>query len=193
MVLSYYNMNYTLDIDRVKSLASNAGITSLTELCHKASVHPNSLTPYIKGTRSPLTQVVIEIAAALNVSAHLLLKGDGYDPLIYQIRQVVEEALPQARAAILFGSRARGTAKPYSDIDIGLTGGSKPISFPEFVRIETQIEERFEDFTHTIDLVNLDLAPYHFLTEIESDLKFLTGDDTVAAFFKGFLYGRKKN
>ena len=186
-------MDWVLNMERVKELAALRSIESQSELCELAGVHPNSLTPYAKGERSPITQVVTEVATVLGVSPISLIENNKQDSLVCDAQHKFEAILPADLALMLFGSRARKSARKYSDIDVGVTGGAKPISFSSYVKFQSQVEEQFENFSHTINLVNLDKAPQDFLLSIAPDLTFLCGSHTAAAFLQGYISGQKEN
>ena len=185
-------MSYLLDTAKVRALALEANIASLGALCDLAQIHRNSLTPYVKGERSPFTQVVLDIAKALGVPATDIIRQQDDENLL-EAKDKFRSVLPAEHALFLFGSRARGDAQKYSDIDLGITGGKSPLGFSEFSRLKTKAEELFDSYPLSINLVNLDIAPDDFLFSISRDLQFFLGDEKTASFFMGYLYGRKKN
>ena len=56
----------------------------------------------------------------------------------------------------LFGSRAKGKATPYSDVDIAIESDS--LSAAELAKIHFTIEE--SNFPYKVDLIDLSKAPY---------------------------------
>jgi predicted nucleotidyltransferase len=52
---------------------------------------------------------------------------------------------------VVFGSRAEGTARRYSDIDLGLAG--EPLSFDQLGRLSEALEE--SELPYRVDVVNL--------------------------------------
>ncbi len=52
---------------------------------------------------------------------------------------------------VIFGSRAKGTARKYSDLDIGLLGQSK-LPFAQIVALKNQFYE--SSLPYTVDLVD---------------------------------------
>ena len=185
-------MKYILDIDKIRQLGKRSGFNTLKDLCAEASVHYNSITPYIKKERSPFTQVVLDIASALKVSAKDLICKDE-EREISSIISSLPPLLGPGQAIFLFGSRARGTQKKFSDVDLGITGGRDKMSFSLFCEIKSSIDDLFEDSPLSINLINLDLAPLSFLEEIEKDMRFICGDEKSANYFLGVIDGRKKN
>ena len=74
---------------------------------------------------------------------------------IQELKDFLREAFPSEHI-YLFGSRARGDAKPYSDIDIAIDGNStlsKRLSQVRFAIEESLIP-------YKVDLVDLSKAPY---------------------------------
>ena len=61
---------------------------------------------------------------------------------------------------VLFGSRARGSQRPSSDIDIGFSGLDEAV----FTRVRDQLFSEIEEsvIPHHVDLVNIDTADRHF-------------------------------
>jgi predicted nucleotidyltransferase len=75
-----------------------------------------------------------------------------------EARRLVEEALAgQGVRAFLFGSRARGDARPFSDLDIALDSGGEPVPRG----LVALLAERLEDscIPYRVDLVDLALVP----------------------------------
>lgn len=184
--------NFILDIEKIRIQAKKLGIQNLGELCKKANIHQNSITPYIQKKRSPFTQVVLDIANCLNMPATECI-CQSEDEVTVKVKQMIMTALNPEHAVFLFGSRARGSANKFSDIDLGITGGNKKITFEEFSKIKSGIDDLFDNFSLSIDLVDLDLAPLDFLVDIEKDLTFLCGNQNTANFFLGYINGRKEN
>ena len=185
-------MNYVLNFDKLKNLCQSQGFSSLKALCAKANIHQNSLTPYIKRARSPFTQVVLDLATALNVPViDLICIND--DKEITQVKEVIAPFLPERCAVFLFGSRARGTQKKFTDIDLGITGGKDVLTFSRFSIIKSEIDDAFDNYPLSVNLTNLDIAPTDFIEEVARDLRFLTGDEKAAYYFLGYIDGRKEN
>ncbi len=66
-----------------------------------------------------------------------------------QIKQAIKSN-PKVQKAVLFGSRAKGTAKNGSDIDVAIIG--RDVSFKDLCNIRAKIDEL--DLPYGIDLVN---------------------------------------
>ena len=74
---------------------------------------------------------------------------------ITALKNYLTSTLPHAKI-YLFGSRARGEATPYSDVDIAIK--SDTLDFKEFAKIRFAIEE--SNFPYKVDLVDLSKALY---------------------------------
>ncbi len=89
------------------------------------------------------------------------------------ITQKVVDLLKQdlnPQRIILFGSRAKGTAKPYSDIDIAIEGG-KALDHRERRKLKEKIEEI--SGIYTVDLIFLDLVEKDFAELVKKTGKVL--------------------
>lgn len=77
------------------------------------------------------------------------------DTQLEQIRRVLTQT-PRLERAVLFGSRAKGTAKPGSDIDLALMG--EAFQFADRLRLDNELDD--------LDLpVFFDLVIYERITE----------------------------
>jgi predicted nucleotidyltransferase len=180
-----------------KQALQNSGFKSLTELALIAGVHRNTLYPLVRGEVSPFTDSYLAICTALKISPVSLLDMDAEEEIseIYKaLGQIVYERLHErARYAFfLFGSRATGKARKFSDYDIGVTGGEKQLTWQEFLDIKERLAILCDDLPVKVSLLNFDSAPNSFLDDFESTLKFLIGDQGAFLYFRGFLDGRKK-
>ncbi len=77
---------------------------------------------------------------------------------------------------VLFGSRARGAAHAYADIDLGVVSGDAPLSFAEFSRIKDAIDDLTEDWPVMVECVNLSAAPAWFRDSIAPDVQCIAGN-----------------
>ncbi len=71
-----------------------------------------------------------------------------------EVRRLVLEAIENREiAAYLIGSRARGDARPQSDIDVALDGHGQPIPKMLLAELRERLEESLIPFT--VDVVDL--------------------------------------
>lgn len=75
--------------------------------------------------------------------------GDSKDPIVFLRATVGRYLSPGVHLVFLFGSRASGSARPFSDFDLGVVGPPLP---PD---VRASIEQEFEDsdFPYLVDLV----------------------------------------
>ncbi|MCP5464206.1 MAG: nucleotidyltransferase domain-containing protein [Deltaproteobacteria bacterium] len=96
-------------------------------------------------------------------------------------------------AIFLFGSRACGKQKEYSDWDLGISSGSSSLDTKTFFSIQNLIDEKSENLPRSVDVVNLDQAPIWFLQNIQQSFVFLKGNVSAQQFFLGVMNGIKKS
>lgn len=70
-----------------------------------------------------------------------------YESVLNQIKVVLENN-PEAKKCIIYGSRALGTHRPNSDIDLTLTGEN--LNFSTLLKIENELDDLF--LPYQIDL-----------------------------------------
>ena len=69
-----------------------------------------------------------------------------------QIRQIVRKYLPEdTYKSFIFGSRANGTNRKFSDIDLGVQG-PKALSPTEYIKIKNEFDD--SDIPYRVDLVD---------------------------------------
>lgn len=153
------------------------GIGSIEELSKKLNVHRNTITPYLAGKRG-LPDCLDRMLELLDLSpAEAILKNvQSSRQAGLEIAELVSKlVVSQApNAYILFGSRARKTAKQYSDYDIGVFNKTD-LSFSDFSKLIDIAEEAEQSLPFDINLTNLNLADQSFLQEIRKDWIFIGG------------------
>lgn len=84
----------------------------------------------------------------------MLTKGKGIALRIEEIEAItgVLAHYSHVEKAILYGSRAKGTAKPYSDIDIALKGTS--LTYTDWARIHNDLDDLLLPYKIDITLYN---------------------------------------
>lgn len=191
-------MKYIINSNILKKAMVGKNIGSMALLSKESSVHRNTILGYLSG-KSVFLDTFTQIADHLGLDPLELItpasetkaKAENID----EIKQIIA-ALTKTKkgcAVILLGSRAKGRAKKYSDWDIGITGGTNPISSSEYLTMKNKVDELSEDLPRTVDLVNLDSAPAWFLKAIDYEPQFLDGNKEAFIYFKGVLYGAKKD
>ena len=71
---------------------------------------------------------------------------------------------------VIFGSRANGTARKFSDIDIGFIG-TKPLPFSVKSRLWNALDD--SDIPYVVDIVDLSVATAEFRRIVEQSKVYL--------------------
>ena len=135
----------TLDKSKLTTAMRRANIESFSELLRLAKVHRNTLHHYFTTKRGVVADPLQRIASVLNVHCLSLLAENSYkledeQRLIYFLNQQSEQE-PTA-AFLLIGSRAKGTARLYSDWDIGIFSGLSKIPVDSYLRMKGELPRR---------------------------------------------------
>lgn len=96
-------------------------------------------------------------------------KIDLDDKYLDEIKEILKRFIPESDAEFyIFGSRVKGKAKKYSDIDIAITCGERV--FDDSIRIP--LEKFFEETTipYKVDIVDLNSITQNFKDNIKNDL-----------------------
>ncbi len=178
-----YNLNMIiLNRELLLSALAREGFSSLGALCSELKIHRNSLSRYLSG--APVFPKVLELVfrrLKLAPAEALVVVQDKRGDEITLIRKVVGEivkAVPE-RAVILFGSRVKGTARKYSDYDLGILG-DKPLSLDQLSRVKEIAEEASEDLPFFIDVIDLNRADKKFMDSLRNNSTFLGGNPVFA-------------
>ncbi len=188
-------MRYHLDAEKLKRLVLSHGYAHLTEFAKAHGFNRVTLNHFMKG-QGPFSEAYYAICDALDADPVSLLSQE-YESKIERISEI----MPVARKLAIFdkeiavgllGSRAEGRGRKYSDWDLGITRGRRPLGGVEFFRVKRSVEELVDELPRNVDFVNLDAAPEWFLRGIVYEPVFLAGDPNAWAFFLGVLHGTKK-
>ncbi len=184
-----------LDVEALERKMKLHNIASFSELSAVAGVHRNSLQPYLKGEKSVYSSVFERICRSLKTSPSELfldtkvLDRHGLFPIL---QQLWAEQSYQSVCCFLFGSRASGKAKKFSDYDIGLSAGINITSSLDFYSVKERILIATEDLPVSIDVVDFDNAPNWFISEIDEKFSFICGNNTSFQQLLGKVNGIKK-
>ena len=187
-----------LNLEKIKSLMDKSSIASFTELAERASIHRNTIYPILRGERSPFTDSFLSLCQALGAEPTELLNTSEttYEQtLISSLRNTYaafREAHPTL-AFFLFGSRASGSAKKFSDFDVGVTGGKNVLSANGFLTLQEFLLQELEDFPCKVDILHFDSAPSVFLKGFYGNIIHLVGDSESTAYIEGKINGIKEN
>jgi len=94
------------------------------------------------------------------------------DKMVDRAAKVLLDAAPAGSRVIVFGSHARGTARPDSDIDFLVVEPVVEDRFAEIFRLRKAVEAVFGDHVQPVDLVVTDEAQYHRYQETPNTLAF---------------------
>lgn len=178
---------HIVDSSKLRTAISDAGYSSIEEVANILNVHRNSVSRYICGA-PVLPKVLEQLFSLLNLNASDLLVQDKDSNCFSQNTESLNKLVAAIIAkypnvgVLLFGSRARGNARKYSDIDLGIVAG-QPLEFKVWSDIRDIIDELSQDLPYLIDVVDLGRAEGKFLEEVRRDCKFLGGNPLVVQNF----------
>lgn len=170
-------MQYAIDEDRFHEALKAAGYRSLSAFADDLGVHRNSLYHYLSGRTSIFPSVLSQSFEALGLDPReVIVPTAPSDYGLELIAPVVDGVLKRVEGAclVLFGSRAKGSHRRFSDFDLGLYAPS-PISSEEYLPLLTLTDDLAEDLPVKVQLVNLSQAENDFLMGIVPDAQFLGG------------------
>lgn len=196
-------MDGKLDTNKLRRAMQARNIKSISALSAIAGIHRNSLTPYLNGQRSAFAPTILSIARALGVSpSELLVDSNISDP--YGVLPLVAALLRRCDSGeqgdsrepnlsfFLFGSRAEGREKRFSDYDIGVTGGLRPLGTKSFLEMKEIFSELCDNLPVKVDLLNFDQAPVWFLAQFDSPCLFICGSKESFDILRGRIDGIKE-
>ena len=96
--------------------------------------------------------------------------------LLAPIRAAVERE-PAIALAVVFGSWARGTSRPDSDVDIAILWRGEPATLAEELALQQRLER---SLGRDVDIVDLDRAPPPLRWRVARDGELLSAIDTAA-------------
>jgi predicted nucleotidyltransferase len=172
---------YILNKDSFLATLRASSYRSVSALAAAIGVHRNSLSNYVNG--DPVFPEVLE-RALLALQADPATMITRVAPVLDQSPRVVAELTDRiarrdpTACVVLFGSRARGRHKRFSDFDIGAYS-KRGIPFATFSEMLSCVDDFNETSMHTAQLTNLSDADREFLREIGPDLKFLAGSNVA--------------
>ena len=187
---------FILNKESFLTTLAKRGYTSVSHFAEVLGVHRNSLSNYLNG--GPIFPEVLEKAlVALRVEPGSLIKRvipahDEPMRVIAELSDAIARKDPHC-CVVMFGSRARGRHKRFSDYDLGVYNPSG-IPFPEFSGMLSCADD-FNDATmFTAQLTNISSADDLFLNEIGPDLQFVAGSQvawtTLLDTVRGILHAR---
>jgi predicted nucleotidyltransferase len=169
---------HKLNMQAIKAAAKKRGFGGVKPFLEHLGLHRNALDRFSRGA-GVLPESIERVLAALNLPIHeAVLRQDESRGVAEEIMPFVEELHKRhpTISIFLFGSRARGRARTYSDFDLGVYARDG-VRLAEFLQILEEKEAFEEVAPQRIDCVNLNNATPEFLREIAPDLRLLAGYD----------------
>ena len=94
------------------------------------------------------------------------------DGMVDRAAQALLDAAPAGSRVVLFGSHARGTAHPGSDVDFLVIEPVLKDRLAETFRLRKAVEAAFGDDVQPVDLVVTDEAQFHRYEDTPNTLAF---------------------
>ncbi len=167
---------YIIDKRLFNEGLKNKGYRTIGELAQALGLHRNTIHYYLSGHSvfpEALERIIDTIG--LNFQDVIVKKEEPISPVeaITPVIDRLQADFPNV-AFVLFGSRAKGVSKKYSDWDIGVyrSGGLPHEVYREIVKKKNDLAE---DLPFFIDIVNFNNADLPFLREAARGWSFLTG------------------
>lgn len=167
-----------LNIEAVEEAMGQRGIRSIQALAKKLGYHRNTFNAYFSGHRAlpeALEKLIVELELPPAAVLKLVRPNKRLPALpLQQLIKDLHRKIPEA-AIVLFGSRARGEGKKYSDYDLGIYQEPE-LSLDEYSKLLSLVAQWNATHFSTAQLVNLTNADSEFLISIREDVVFLAGD-----------------
>lgn len=169
---------YILDPKRFEEAMRRQGFASIGALARALGIHRNTIHHYLSGHGVFPTMLEKILDRLALQPGNVLVQKNARDanPLspIAPLVDCLQQQFPEV-AFVLFGSRARNTARTYSDWDIGAFS-QKDISHDQYRRMWRKKEDREEEFPYMVDVTNLNRADEDFLKSASRGWIFLGGN-----------------
>ena len=171
------NAEITLNAEMLQRAMHEQGYASAKELAADLGLHRNTVGRYLAGNAA-IPGALARLLVALDLSPGETLslrRRRRHVPglAVSDLVELLHGALPGA-AFVLFGSRARGSAKRFSDYDIGVYR-SEGLEFSAYSRLLDLVAEWNRESLSTAQLADLTRADAAFVAGLAEDLLFLAG------------------
>ena len=169
---------YILDSSRIRQAITKCGYASVSQFATRLGLHRNTVIGYLSG-QSCLPRALEKILSALDLKASevIIQKQTAKQIAGLKIEKLLSSliSLEPHCAFFLFGSRARGKAKDYSDYDVGLYK-KEELPFKAYSKLLSLVDEWNQNNFSEVQLVNFCNADKEFLENTIDDMHFLGGD-----------------
>lgn len=187
-------MKYELDQKKFKQCLLNRGYKNVYHFASRHAIHRNTLHNLLKG-KSVFANSFEKIAKILSIDPlELLVPKSPFVstiPNLHELRPIVAKLVKKNKkmAVVLLGSRAKQTAKEYSDWDLGIFSYPEPIAGIPYLRYKRLVEDWSDNLVRQVDVVNLNQAPLWFLENLKDSAIFLDGHRESFIYLKGLIDG----
>ncbi len=186
---------FKLSKAHLERVLQERGYSSLAAFCEQTKINRATIYHYMQG-RGPLADAYYSLCDQLQVDPLSLLEEEkvSSDVDVSEIRAIVEALCKRdcELAVGLFGSRAKGTARRFSDWDLGITRGVGGLGTREYFVLKQRVDDLSDNLARKVDVINLDAAPLWFLSGINYQPIFLLGNRNAWSYFMGVLDGIQK-
>jgi predicted nucleotidyltransferase len=168
---------FIIDKQRLQAAINASGFRTVSGLARALGLHRNSISSYLNGG-SVFPEALERIFIALNLDPANVIRSVVRPPSSEELKiaNLVDEVSKKAAdcCVVLYGSRARGHYKPFSDYDLGVFAES-PMSFETFSAMLSLVDDWNESNMQVVQLTDLSSADFDFLAHIGPDLRFIGG------------------
>jgi predicted nucleotidyltransferase len=188
-------VRYHIDSTKLKQVIAQRGYAHVTEFAKRHGFNRTTINNYLKGRGGPFSEAYYIMCDLLEIDPLSILSPLPATPVdTTEIIPIVRKlcSFDKHIAVGLLGSRARGTARRYSDWDVCVTRGANVLTGMEFLRLKRSVDDEVDVLPREVDIVNLDAAPEWFLEGIDYEPVFLAGNSNAWSYFMGVLHGTKK-
>ena len=177
MLLHIILMPYNLNMAQLRHYARRRGYRGIAGLLRSLGLHRNTLNRFAHGA-GVLPKSVEMVLAALQIPLQEAIqnKRNVENSNLLPILPLIEQLGTKFSrySFVLFGSRARGRSRKYSDFDIGVIADSTlPFSdYSKMLELKEEFEARSPFF---VDLVDLSHADKDFINSVSQEAELLSG------------------
>lgn len=168
---------HIIDEKAFKEAMRGKGYRSIGAFAKALGVHRNTVHHYLSGN-GVFPENLEKMLRALGLSAADVVveraeEGEHELAPIASLIDTLSREFPDV-TFVLFGSRAQGRARTYSDWDIGVFS-RKGLTHEEYRAIALRADELAEDMPFMIQVVNFNRADAAFMHEASKGWRFLAG------------------
>lgn len=167
---------HQLNMQAIRTAVKKLGFGGVKPFLGHLGLHRNALDRFSRGA-GVLPESIERVLSALSLPIHEAVVPQpgtlGFAEEIMPLVEQIHRGHPTT-SIFLFGSRAKGRARKFSDYDLGVYA-KDGVPLTDFLHILEETEAFEEKASQRIDCVNLSSATPEFLREIAPDLTLLAG------------------